>query len=153
MLLAGITGCQTAFDLTATGTAMTETGQMTEVPASTEQDSQLDRDGYYTSPDKVALFIHTFQRLPDNYMTKDEAYDLGWDPSRGNLWAVADRMSIGGDRFGNFEGLLPDRDGRIWFECDVNYAGGMRGPERLVYSNDGLVYYTTDHYRSFTRLY
>jgi len=62
-------------------------------------------------------------------------------------------MSIGGDRFGNREGLLPDQEGRVWYECDVNYNGGYRGAERLVYSNDGLIYYTADHYQSFTRLY
>ncbi|MCK9253846.1 MAG: ribonuclease, partial [Clostridiales bacterium] len=79
--------------------------------------------------------------------------DLGWDASRGNLWEVTDRMSIGGDRFGNREGLLPDQEGRVWYECDVNYNGGYRGAERLVYSNDGLIYYTDDHYQSFTRMY
>lgn len=62
-------------------------------------------------------------------------------------------MSIGGDRFGNREGCLPEVEGRVWYECDVNYAGGFRGAERLLYSNDGLIYYTNDHYESFTPIY
>ncbi len=62
-------------------------------------------------------------------------------------------MSIGGDHFGNYEGLLPDATGRKWHECDVNYSGGYRGAERLVYSNDGLIYYTEDHYESFEKMY
>lgn len=62
-------------------------------------------------------------------------------------------MSIGGDRFGNREGLLPDAEGRKWYECDINFSGGFRGAERIVYSNDGLIYYTSDHYESFTQLY
>ena len=62
-------------------------------------------------------------------------------------------MSIGGSVFYNDDGLLPDKKGRVWHECDINYHGGYRGAERLVYSNDGLIYYTADHYESFERLY
>ena len=62
-------------------------------------------------------------------------------------------MSIGGDKFGNREGLLPKEDGRQYYECDVNYQGGYRGAERIVFSNDGLIFYTDDHYNSFTQLY
>jgi len=112
-----------------------------------------DITGRYTSPGEVAAYIHVYQKLPDNYLTKKQAADLGWDASSGNLWDVTDQMSIGGDRFGNREGLLPDAGDRIWYECDVNYQGGFRGSERLVYSNDGLIYYTSDHYSSFTRIY
>ena len=114
---------------------------------------QLEEDGTYTAPDEVAAYLHAYGKLPGNYITKRQAGELGWDASRGNLWEVTDRMSIGGDRFGNREGLLPDQEGRVWYECDVNYNGGYRGAERLVYSNDGLIYYTADHYQSFTRLY
>ncbi|MBQ7783510.1 MAG: ribonuclease, partial [Oscillospiraceae bacterium] len=66
-----------------------------------------------------------------------------------NLWEVAEGMSIGGDRFGNYEGILPEGD---YTECDVNYSGGFRGSERLVFSDEGI-YYTNDHYASFTQLY
>ncbi|MGN1069057.1 MAG: ribonuclease domain-containing protein [Candidatus Fimadaptatus sp.] len=62
-------------------------------------------------------------------------------------------MSIGGDRFGNREGLLPDARGRQYYECDVNYDGGYRGGERIVFSSDGLIYYTCDHYNTFALLY
>lgn len=117
------------------------------------QGNELEENGFYTTPEDVALFIHTYHRLPDNFITKGEAQELGWDNSRGNLWEVTDTLSIGGDRFGNREGLLPEASGRIWYECDVNYFGGYRGPERIVYSNDGLIYYTEDHYESFTKLY
>ena len=121
-------------------------------PEATPEESEpaVTEDGEYTSPEDVALYIHTFGHLPGNYITKNEARDLGWDSSRGNLWDVAPGKSIGGDRFGNYEGLLPDGNYR---ECDVNYEGGYRGAERLIYDQNGSVYYTNDHYQSFTQLY
>jgi len=115
--------------------------------------AQVEEDGIYSTPDLVAAYIHTFNKLPSNFITKKEAEQLGWVSSEGNLWDVTDEMSIGGDKFGNYEGLLPKADGRQWYECDVNYYGGYRGSERIVYSNDGLIYYTHDHYESFTQLY
>lgn len=110
-------------------------------------------DGVYTTPEDVAEYIHTYEKLPSNYLTKREAMDLGWDSSKGNLWDVTDEGIIGGDKFGNREGLLPKENGRTYYECDVNYEGGYRGAERLVYSNDGLIFYTKDHYKSFKQLY
>ena len=101
----------------------------------------------------VAKYIHTYNKLPSNYITKKEASKLGWESDEGNLWEVTDKMSIGGDKFGNKEGLLPKKEGRIYYECDVNYEGGYRGAERIVFSNDGLIFYTDDHYESFTQLY
>ena len=118
-----------------------------------QDENQIDEDGYYTSKEDVALYIHTYDKLPNNFITKNEASDLGWKSNVGNLWDVTDRMSIGGDKFGNREGLLPKEDGRQYYECDINYEGGHRGAERLVYSNDGLIYYTQDHYDSFELLY
>ena len=111
----------------------------------------ISEDGEYTSPEDVAAYIHEFGHLPSNFITKSEARDLGWDNSRGNLWDVAPGKSIGGDRFGNYEGLLPDDT--KYKECDVNYTGGYRGAERLIYGENGSVYYTNDHYSSFTQLY
>ena len=120
-------------------------------PQSADDDSAaIDKNGEYDSPEDVALYIHTYGCLPGNYITKSAAKGLGWDSSRGNLWDVAPGMSIGGDRFGNYEGKLPDGDYR---ECDVNYSGGFRGSERLIYGADGSVYYTADHYESFEQLY
>lgn len=107
----------------------------------------------YSTREEVALYLHVFCELPSNYITKKEAEALGWQSSRGNLWDVAYGCLIGGDRFGNREGLLPKATGRSWFECDVNYEGGFRGPERLLFSNDGLIYYTFDHYATFECLY
>lgn len=79
--------------------------------------------------------------------------DLGWESDKGNLWDVTDKGSIGGDSFGNREGLLPKANNRKYFECDINYNGGFRGAERIVYSNDGLIYYTKDHYKTFEKIY
>lgn len=116
-------------------------------------DRLLDAEGSYTTKEEVALYLHQHRALPPNFITKSEAAALGWEASKGNLWDVADQKSIGGDRFGNREGLLPSKEGRQYYECDINYDGGYRGAERIVYSNDGLVYYTPDHYESFELLY
>ena len=121
--------------------------------ASQQQAPAVSEEGWYSSPEEVALYLHLYGCLPGNYLTKQEAKALGWNSSEGNLWEVAEGMSIGGDRFGNREGLLPEKEDRIWYECDVNYAGGYRGAERLLYSSDGLIYYTDDHYQSYTCLY
>ena len=107
----------------------------------------------YSDPAEVALYLHAFDELPPNFIMKYEAKDLGWISKEGNLWDVAYGYSIGGDEFGNREGLLPDAYDRQWYECDVNYEGDYRGSERIVFSNDGLIYYTDDHYESFELLY
>lgn len=104
----------------------------------------------YSSKEEVALYIHEFNELPPNYITKAEAYDLGWKPNEGNLWKITDQMSIGGDRFMNREGLLPKDK---YYEADIDYQGGARNAKRLVYSEDGSIYYTDDHYESFEELY
>lgn len=113
----------------------------------------VSEDGIYTTPEEVAEYIHIYEKLPSNYLTKKQAMDLGWESSKGNLWDVTDKGVIGGDKFGNREGLLPKEKGRTWYECDVNYEGGYRGGERIVYSSDGLIFYTDDHYKSFEQLY
>ena len=123
------------------------TSQEESAASHTSQEEGADS---YTSKEEVARYIHTNGRLPDNFITKKEAEKLGWDSEAGNLWEVAPGKSIGGDRFGNYEGLLPDGN---YKECDINYEGGYRGPERLVFSDDGRVYYTPDHYKSFEQLY
>lgn len=101
----------------------------------------------------MALYLHTYGQLPENFITKKEAEAAGWVSREGNLWDVAPGMSIGGSRFGNYEGLLPDQKGRVWFECDIDFDGTYRGAKRIVFSNDGLIYYTEDHYKSFEKLY
>ena len=113
----------------------------------------IEESGYYISKSDVSLYLATYAHLPSNYITKVEAEAIGWDSSKGNLWKVTDKKSIGGDRFYNREGLLPDDDNRIYYECDIDYEGGYRNAKRLVYSNDGFIYYTEDHYESFELLY
>ena len=118
-----------------------------------ETEDTVTEDGVYTTKQEVAFYLYTYGHLPDNFITKREAEDLGFVSKEGNLWEVAPGKSIGGSRFGNYEGLLPDKKGRKWYECDINYEGGYRGAERIVYSNDGLIYYTGDHYKTFELLY
>lgn len=124
----------------------------TESASSGDSQPAIAEDGSYTSKDEVALYIHTYGHLPENYITKDEAYDLGWK-SEGTLDEVAPGMSIGGDYYGNYEGVLPDEPGREYHECDIDYESGNRNGKRIVYSNDGNIYYTEDHYNSFEHLY
>ena len=99
------------------------------------------------------LLFYLYQHLPSNFITKKEAKALGWESQKGNLGEVAPGKSIGGDYFGNYEGILPEAEGREYHECDIDSDGGYRGAKRIVYSNDGLIYYTEDHYETFTLLY
>ncbi len=110
-------------------------------------------DKSYSSKEEVAEYIHLYGHLPPNYITKKEAQELGWVASKANLWEVAPDMSIGGDRFGNREGLLPSAKGRKYYECDIDFDGGYRNAKRIIFSNDGLIYYAEDHYESFELLY
>lgn len=107
---------------------------------------------YYDTPDEVAAYIDIYDELPDNYLTKEEAHELGWVASEGNLWDVAPDASIGGDYFGNYEGLLPEDSDRDYYEADIEYDGGHRNAKRLVFSDDGLYFYTNDHYESFEEI-
>lgn len=113
--------------------------------------STLDEDGQYYSKDDVALYIYTYGHLPDNYITKKQAQKLGWEG--GKLEPYAPGKAIGGDHFGNYEGLLPTKKGRKYTECDIDTKGKKRGAKRIIFSNDGLIYYTDDHYESFELLY
>lgn len=116
-------------------------------------DDLLVEYGYdYYAAGEVALYLHAFEELPPNYITKDEARNWGWN-SGDDLWDTSYGYCIGGDEFGNREGALPKARSRQYYECDVNYYGGHRGAERLVFSNDGLIYYTGDHYENFELLY
>ena len=124
-------------------------------PADDPKDDQpqtLAEDGVYTTKDDVALYLHLYGHLPGNFITKRDAEDLGW--SGGSLEPYAPGKCIGGDRFGNYEKLLPVKDGRRYQECDIDTLGAnSRGAKRIVFSNDGLIYYTEDHYNTFTLLY
>ena len=126
---------------------------VTEEPSSSSAEAELlDPDGSYTTCEDVALYLETYGELPDNFITKNEARELGWEG--GSLEPYAPGKCIGGDKFGNYEGLLPKDGGRSYKECDIDTLGAdSRGAKRIVYSNDGLIYYTEDHYESFTLLY
>ena len=115
-------------------------------------DYDVRREGRYDTMEEVALYLTFFGELPDNYLTKKEAQALGWDSRKGNLWQVAPGCSIGGDRFGNYEGRVPEAKGRRWKECDIGFDGGYRNGQRIVFSNDGLIYHTGDHYASFDEI-
>ena len=113
-----------------------------------DETAQIDEDGAYTTKDDVALYIHTYGHLPDNFITKKDAQALGWPG--GSLEPYAPGKCIGGSRFGNYEGTLPDGS---YHECDLNTRGAdKRGAERLVYADDGRIYYTADHYESFEEI-
>ena len=99
----------------------------------------------------VVLYLETYGELPDNYITKSEARELGWEG--GSVENYREGAAIGGDYFGNREGLLPEAEGRRYTECDIDTNGyGSRGSRRLVFSNDGLYFYTSDHYESFSEV-
>lgn len=136
----------TAFIEVVTTTTTVTTTTSTK---SNELYPEIKKSGEYSSRDEVAKYIVKYGKLPGNYITKNEAKKLGWVSSEGNLWDVAPDKSIGGDRFGNYEGILPQKSGVKYYECDIDYSGGWRNSLRIIYSNKGAVYYTSDHYESF----
>jgi len=135
----------------------TEETAPAEIPTTAEdptpaEDSAPDEDGSYTTKEDVLAYLIAYGHLPANFITKNEARAAGWEG--GSLERYCPGKCIGGDRFGNREGLLPSAKGRVWTECDINTLGKKsRGAERMVFSNDGLIYYTGDHYESFELLY
>lgn len=178
VMLLSLTGCEEilgivldvglgyleTMDTTQPTTQPEETpGQTTEKPTEPEPTTQtpttqapteapIDEDGWYYSKEDVALYIYTYGKLPENFITKREAQALGW--SGGSVERYQEGAAIGGDTFGNREGILPKAKGRKYYECDIDTNGkSSRGAKRIVFSNDGLIYYTDDHYESFTLLY
>lgn len=131
-----------------------EPGNESEEPQESETaEASVTEDGWYNSKDEVALYVHLYGHLPDNYVTKKEAQEMGWTGGSVERYAGAG-TAIGGSRFGNYEGLLPDAKGRTFTECDIDTVGETsRGAKRIIFSNDGLIYYTEDHYESFELLY
>lgn len=167
LLALGLTACgMDREDIAAAAPAAPEANYAEEVPQETDipaapeanyaaEDPQetdapaLDPEGWYTTKEDVALYLYTYGKLPENFITKNEARALGW--SGGGLDDYAPGKSIGGDTFGNYEGLLPDG---TYHECDIDTMNASgRGAKRIVYSTDGRIYYTGDHYESFTLLY
>lgn len=132
-----------------------EAASLGSEPASTaktegnQQQARIDENGSYTTKEDVALYIHTYGKLPGNFITKKEAEKLGW--TGGSLEPYAPGKCIGGSYFGNYEGLLPDGN---YKECDIDTLGKKkRGAKRIIYSDDGRIYYTPDHYETFEQLY
>ena len=124
----------------------------TDAPTEEPTDPPIDEDGWFYSAEDVALYLYTYGYLPRNFVRKDEARGYGW--TGGSVEAYLPGAAIGGDRFYNREGILPEADGRKYYECDIDTDGrSSRGAKRIVYSNDGLIYYTQDHYASFVLLY
>lgn len=158
-----LTGCtQENVELAADVlTAVLETELESESKIPTEEDlseettitSSVTEDGTYTTKEEVAEYLYLYGHLPSNFITKKEAKKLGWVSSEGNLDEVAPGMSIGGDYFGNYEGNLPEAKDRDYYECDIDFDGTYRNAKRIVFSNDGLIYYTEDHYETFELLY
>ncbi len=135
-----------------TTTTAEPTTTTTEATTTMTVASSIAKDGSYTSKEDVALYLYTYGHLPENFITKSQARKLGW--SGGSVEKYAPGKCIGGSSYGNYEGLLPSAKGRSYYECDIDTLGAKsRGAKRIVYSNDGLIYYTDNHYESFTLLY
>lgn len=94
-------------------------------------------------------WIKNYQILPSNYVSKEHAKSNGWKKSKGNLRKVLPNAIMGGGLFHNDKGKLPDAPGRIWYEADINYTGSYRNNDRVLYSNDGLLFVTYNHYYTF----
>ena len=99
----------------------------------------------------VLAYVKQNNHLPDYYITKKEARKRGWNPAEGNLCDVLPGKAIGGDIFTNREGQLPEKPGRTWYEADLNYHCAHRNADRLLFSNDGLLFVTKDHYKTFVQ--
>lgn len=129
-------------------------GSSVDTDGSATQESVMEvevtGDGHYDSKEEVAAYLWVYGQLPENYITKKEAQDLGWEG--GSLEPYAPGYCIGGSHFGNYEGLLPEDT--EYTECDIDTLGAdSRGPKRIVFSDDGYIYYTADHYESFSQLW
>ena len=150
-LLLSLTACG---DAAQTIDAVQQAAQTVQelADAQEEETPAIEEDGTYTTKEDVARYIHTYGHLPENFITKKQAQALGWEG--GSLEPYAPGKCIGGSRFGNYEGILPEKDGRTYTECDIDTLGAeKRGGKRIVFSNDGLIYYTEDHYETFELLY
>ena len=158
-----ISGCAVVVEGLSEGLAETETSKSTpskETDIETEADNNTASEEILseenTASDEVLPEENTASddMLPEDgtYTSKEDVEKLGWEG--GSLEPYAPGMCIGGSHFGNYEGLLPEKEGRTYTECDIDTLGAeKRGAKRIVFSNDGLIYYTEDHYESFELLY
>jgi len=132
--------------------AATVTATATETPAAEDAGEPTEEPGPIIEPQRIADYIFEHGELPDNFITKKEAQAMGWDSRYNYVSDVAPGMSIGGDYFGNYEGKLPRVKGRKYYEADCWYTEGPRNAYRIIYSSDGHVWYTEDHYNTFVEL-
>ena len=130
---------------------VTEAVAATAAPGAETQEGS-EESGPIIEPQAIADYLFEHGELPENFITKKEAKELGWDSRYNYVSDVAPGMSIGGDYFGNYEGNLPEVKGRKYYECDCYYTGGERNAYRIIYSNDGHVWYTEDHYNTFVEM-
>ena len=105
-----------------------------------------------TSEKIVLDYLKENKELPDYYITKKRASESGWISKKGNLCEVLPNRAIGGDIFTNREKSLPDKKGRVWYEADLNYNCGRRNADRVLFSSDGLIFVTHDHYKNFEKI-
>lgn len=123
-----------------------------ESSSATTRAALIDEKGHYTTKDDVAAYLHYYHHLPSNFITKKQAQKLGW--KGGGLDEYLYEGCIGGDVFGNYEGRLPKKKSGHYHECDIDTMHQKkRGTKRLIYSQDGYIYYTKDHYETFDLLY
>ncbi len=128
----------------------TVTASVAQEETGASENAVPDEGGAYYDVTNVVLYLDAYGKLPQNYITKDEARALGWEG--GSVEDFKEGAAIGGDRFGNREGLLP-KNGGPYKECDIDTNGKKpRGQKRLIYSEDGRYYYTEDHYGSFRQV-
>ena len=138
--------------LTGCGGSSGDSGNGNGEEEGNKQTQSIERDGTYDQKDDVRDYLVEYGKLPSNYITKNEARDLGWNG--GSVEQYAPGKCIGGDRFGNYEKKLPKNDDRDYYhECDIDTMGkDSRGAKRIIYSKDGDIYYTEDHYESFEKI-
>jgi uncharacterized protein with gpF-like domain len=91
-------------------------------------------------------------KLPDYYITEEEAITSGWKPSKGNFADVCPGKMLGNKIYANYEKKLPDKIGRTWREADLDYISGYRNNRRILYSSDGLIFVSYDHGQTFYEL-
>ena len=98
------------------------------------------------------LYLVKYKKLPDYYISCEQAKKEGWKPEKGNLALKCPGKMIFGGIYHNNNGHLPSAPNRVWYEADINYESGYRGTDRILFSNDGLIFVTYDHYKTFIEI-
>ncbi len=130
-------------------TEVVQSNNQSETKFHTEKPSEGNSIEEFTNEAKVISYVKSNHKLPNYYITKSEAKSKGWNPSKGNLCDVLPGKAIGGDKFSNREKQLPQ--GEQYYEADVNYNCGNRGAYRIVFTKNGEVWLTKNHYKSFEK--